>query len=221
MTYTVIPTQATGDVWSVTDMNTYIRDNFAAGVPDIFTAKGDLAVATAADVAVPFPVGTDGRTLTAESSTSTGLMWFASGVSATGTTHVTSGEAWVWIALDTEVYDISGEFASYIFTATYPGYYLTTAVVKFEVTPSGLGTAFDAGELVAIAVYKNNALYTIIGMNYIQVNGQLIAYCNGSDTISLAAGDTLKLYGYVGTAIVNGDGVDVNGTVTIHRIGGA
>jgi len=47
MTYTAVPTKSTGDLWTAANHNTYIKDNFAAGVPDIFTTKGDIAVATA------------------------------------------------------------------------------------------------------------------------------------------------------------------------------
>jgi hypothetical protein len=51
MAYNPVPTVATGDPWSAANANTYWRDNFAAGVPDIFTAAGDMAYATAANVA--------------------------------------------------------------------------------------------------------------------------------------------------------------------------
>jgi hypothetical protein len=76
MAYTAVPTASTGQAaWNASYVNTYIRDNFAAGVPDVFTAKGDLAVATAADTAGVLALGTDGFILTADSAQATGLKW--------------------------------------------------------------------------------------------------------------------------------------------------
>lgn len=68
MSYNAVPTVSTGDTWSAANHNTYIRDNFAAGVPDIFTAEGDLAYATAANVATPLAIGTAGTPLVSNGS---------------------------------------------------------------------------------------------------------------------------------------------------------
>jgi hypothetical protein len=46
MAYSAIPTITTGDVATASWGNTYLKDNFAAGVPDIFTTDGDMAVGT-------------------------------------------------------------------------------------------------------------------------------------------------------------------------------
>lgn len=67
MSYNAVPTVATGDTWSAANHNTYIRDNFAAGVPDIFTAAGDIAYATAANAAAPLAIGTPGQVLLSSS----------------------------------------------------------------------------------------------------------------------------------------------------------
>ena len=79
MAYTPIPTKSTGDTWAHTDHNTYWRDNMAAGVPDIFTTKGDIAAATGADAATRRPVGANGSYLFVDSSKSDGLYWKARG----------------------------------------------------------------------------------------------------------------------------------------------
>jgi len=63
MAYTAVPTVNTGDTWTAANHNTYIRDNFAAGVPDIFTTAGDIAYATAADVAARLAIGSAGQLL--------------------------------------------------------------------------------------------------------------------------------------------------------------
>ncbi len=223
MTYTVVPTAIDGQAAPNADyMNTYIGANFAAGVPDIFTAKGDLAVATAADVAVPFPVGTDGRTLTAESSTATGLLWFCSGASLYDTKLIgsTNDNTWIRLDINTDVYDISGEFAIYKFVATYPGYYLVIINAHFGIQGAG-GTDFDAGDYTAVSVYKNGAIYAILGMDYAQSDGQVTMYCEGQTVVDLAAGDYLEIYTYIGTTITLDDFVVVTSTAMIHRIGGA
>src|SRR3972149_1027593 len=63
MAYSVVPTVATGDLWTAANHNTYIRDNFLAGVPGIFTAAGDLAYASAPGAASRLPIGAVGKTL--------------------------------------------------------------------------------------------------------------------------------------------------------------
>jgi hypothetical protein len=75
MAYTIVPEVAEGDSWTAKDMNKYVKDNFAAGVPDIFTTKGDIAVATGGDAATRLEVGTDDQMLVADSNESTGIKW--------------------------------------------------------------------------------------------------------------------------------------------------
>lgn len=99
MAYNAVPAKNTGDTWSATDNNTYVRDNFAAGVPDIFTTKGDLAVATAADAASRLGVGSNGQVLTADSTTTTGVKWAAAATIAT--TIDAKGDLLVGTAADT------------------------------------------------------------------------------------------------------------------------
>lgn len=63
MAYNTPPTKATGDTLTAAEWNTYVRDNMAAGVPDIFEAAGDLAVAAGADQAARLPIGAQGEML--------------------------------------------------------------------------------------------------------------------------------------------------------------
>ena len=51
MAYTVVPTITTGDVATAAWAVTYIKDNFAASVPDIFTADGEVVIGTGANAA--------------------------------------------------------------------------------------------------------------------------------------------------------------------------
>jgi len=74
MVYTVVLTKTVGDLFEAADFNTYIKDNFAAGV-DVVQAKGDLLVASAAQVAGRLPVGSNGEVLVADSGEALGVKW--------------------------------------------------------------------------------------------------------------------------------------------------
>ncbi len=75
MAYNPVPTVATGDLWTASNHNTYIRDNFAAGVPDILAAKGDLVVGTGPNAATRLAIGSNGQRLVADSAQPTGVKW--------------------------------------------------------------------------------------------------------------------------------------------------
>lgn len=75
MAYNPLPSVTTGDLWTASNHNTYIRDNFAAGVPDIFTTKGDLAVASGGNAGDRLGVGSAGQVLTPSSAEALGLKW--------------------------------------------------------------------------------------------------------------------------------------------------
>ena len=75
MTFTTVPTVVVGDLWDEDDFNTYLRDNFAASVPDIFTTKGDIAVGTGSKALSRLGVGNDGEILIADSGEITGMKW--------------------------------------------------------------------------------------------------------------------------------------------------
>ena len=55
------------------DWGNQVRANFQAGVPDIFTTKGDLAVATGADEAARLAAGADDSIVVYDSSQATGM----------------------------------------------------------------------------------------------------------------------------------------------------
>lgn len=75
MAYSVVPTVTTGDLWTAANHNTYVRDNFAASIPDLFTTKGDLAVSSGADAAGRLPAGSDGQAVMADSAETLGLKY--------------------------------------------------------------------------------------------------------------------------------------------------
>lgn len=73
--YTPLPTVVTGDLWTAANHNTYIRDNFAVGASGLTSAKGTIVVGADFQDAVALPVGNNGDTLIADSSTPSGLAW--------------------------------------------------------------------------------------------------------------------------------------------------
>ena len=74
MAYVPLSTVNNGDD-IVISWGNQIRDNFAAGVPDIFTTKGDLALGTGADAAARLGIGTDYQLLQSLASQATGAQW--------------------------------------------------------------------------------------------------------------------------------------------------
>jgi hypothetical protein len=75
MPYNTPPTKSTGDTFTAAEWNSYIRDNFAASAPDIFTTKGDLVVATGPNVGTRLGIGSNGQRLAADSTQATGVKW--------------------------------------------------------------------------------------------------------------------------------------------------
>ena len=63
MGYSVVPTVATGDLWTASNHNTYIRDNFAAGVPALFTGVGSMVYGSGVRSATELLIGAQGKLL--------------------------------------------------------------------------------------------------------------------------------------------------------------
>jgi len=75
MAYISPSTVTTGDLITAAEWNQDIVANEQASAPDMFTAKGDLFVGTAADAGTKLPVGGDGDVLMADSAQASGLAW--------------------------------------------------------------------------------------------------------------------------------------------------
>ncbi len=73
--YTPVPAVSAGDWIDEVFINTYWVDNFAAGVPDVFSAKGQLAVGLGVDSMGILNVGADGTILVADSTQALGVRW--------------------------------------------------------------------------------------------------------------------------------------------------
>jgi hypothetical protein len=106
MAYGALPAKNATDTLTLGNYNT-IKGNFEAGVPDIFTTKGDIAAATGADAAVRVAVGADGARLRANSAVAAGVDWQivpACRVYNTADIDPATG-SWVALTFNTEWYD--------------------------------------------------------------------------------------------------------------------
>ena len=75
MAWTTITLFHTGDLVTVSDMNTYVRDNGNETMPAKLTTKGDIGLATAANALARRSVGTNAYVLIADSAETTGAAW--------------------------------------------------------------------------------------------------------------------------------------------------
>lgn len=75
MTYNPVPAVIAGDIIDEVFINTYWVDNMAAGVPDIFSAKGQLVVGSGIDTAGVLGVGANDTVLFADSGQPLGVKW--------------------------------------------------------------------------------------------------------------------------------------------------
>src|SRR5512139_699434 len=113
MAYTAVPTAySSSPKWSATWVNKYLQANFAAGIPDIFTTKGDLAVATAADAATRLGVGANDCVLWSNSDTTNGINWGGAGyVKVNDDAGGQVPDLYAWspaITINNEYYDLGG-----------------------------------------------------------------------------------------------------------------
>ena len=215
MAYTPIPTQNTGDLWTAANHNTYIKDNFAAGVPAIFTAKGDLAVASASGVAGRLAAGTNGHALQADSTQALGMKWagIAGGAVAarytmSGTTSVANTTSTI-VNYATSVFDThtavtAGAAWKFTVPASMGGYYLVTATAYLQTS-----AAWGPDEYARLELFKNNSLNTYLGSKFITTATSCSVFVIGAAIIALAAADYIdvRMYQNSGSTLtVDGDG---------------
>lgn len=186
MAYNAVPTVTTGDLWTASNHNTYIRDNFAAGVPDIFTTKGDLAIASGANAAGRLGVGSNGKVLVASSAESLGIKWtngFSTGKASRSTTQALTAGAQTKVQFTTEDFDSESYFTlgSSNTRCTIPvsGIYLFVGAVKFS--------------------HSSNSKYILLSKNNVLVSEQFVMLGDGVvsgqvvGVFSLAASDYIEL----------------------------
>lgn len=200
MAYNAVPTKSAGNTWTHTENNTYIKDNFAAGVPDIFTTKGDLAVATGADAATRLGVGSNGQVLTAASGETSGIKWQA--LHSTAVSHARykknaqqtiSDATYTIINYNSQDYDTDSAVSTgvswkYTVPADHTGYFLISASALLN---SSAG--WEVGESALLAVYKNNALVHRLTQHVMQAAGTYAVYLTGATVLQANATDYIDV----------------------------
>lgn len=152
MSYSRPPAKSSGDVFDLTAYNA-IRDSLIAGVPDLYTAKGDLAPATGADAAARLAVGADASMLVADSGESTGLRWQATPVVKVNNSVAQdpAPSGWRTLSWDAEDYDSDGSHSTSVNTSRITiqsagaGYYHFLANIGFLTSSLVAGTSGQYG----------------------------------------------------------------------------
>lgn len=161
MAYSALPAKAAGDTITLTNYNA-IKGNFEAGVPDIFTAAGDIAVAVAPDEAVPVAIGADGDVLIAEpgSMISTLMAWWHQPAARVynDADFDPTPSTWTTVTFNTERYDTDAMHSTVSNTSRLtipggcPGYYNIGACIEFA---TGIGA--NASSDVGVRILLNGA----------------------------------------------------------------
>lgn len=197
MAYETMAPKSDGDAISARDWN-QIVENFAKGVPDLMTTKGDLVAATGANAGARVAVGANGSYPFADSGQSAGMIWSLPGrLSLGSTSSVTSigRDSWYYIDwFNVENFDSAGAFTGYTYTAKHPGYYLVSARVNlYSPTFSSTWTKFH------LALWKNGSAYCHLSSIFLQTGAtgsRLDVSAGGGCVVYLAADDYLRLYYY-------------------------
>lgn len=134
--YTPVPIVSAGDWIDEVFINTYWGDNMAAGVPDIFSAIGDLAVGSGSDAAGILPIGSNGQLLVADATQPLGMKWgmllrtvlaMSGPQSLSGTTLINWNQE---IADDENLHDLVTNNTRITFTS--PGVYLVGFLLRTQ-----------------------------------------------------------------------------------------
>ena len=181
------------------------------GVPGIYTTKGDLSVGTGADTHVRLPAGTNGQLLSADSTQASGLKWVTyANVAARATINGKSVATATYtnVGCDTKTFDTHTRVttgASFRFTADRDGIYDVKAHAGFA------STAWTAGEVALLSLYKNNSFYNSFGKWDCQAAITTAIELGGSDLVQLAAGDYIdvRVYQNSGGSVVVGSQVAI------------
>lgn len=211
MSYSTMNPKSTGDIPDENDWN-QIVDNFAAGIPDIFTGKGQLVVGSGADAAGVLAVGANGNVLIANSGETLGVKWEGGLGTILARAKVSSTKSLpnttkTIVDFDTVDFDTDSAIttgASWKFTAPASGYYLVQAAVVLESS-----NAWSASEIFYVEVFKNGSVFTKLAHQSAHEAGTYVIGLNGLTIIELSQNDYIDIRAYQnsGSAInVDADG---------------
>lgn len=174
MAYTEMPYKGSTDTFSSSDW-TVIKENFEASIPHLFTAAGDIAVATGSQAMDNLAIGTHHQVLQSRAASSLGVEW-ASLVGVFCSTDSVSIQNNVNTAVPfyTELYD-SNSFhevspttdADYI-TIPFEGVYIMSFTASWAANATGIRSGFivydvDAGgKTYTASAVHHEICYTVI-----------------------------------------------------------
>lgn len=199
MAYTTPRTVATGDrAYTASEINAF-GANFAVGVPDLFTTKGDLAAATGELAAARLAIGAAGELLHAKSSISNGLDWrkpeYGAGAKQGVGSYANATEETVDIgAPDRFDLDTSLASGSFSYTCRATGYYLICGTVYTAET-----VQMEENEIVYFRIYNGAAAGQVFAAYISQKQYTNYEGANGAAIIYAASGDVITVKGYQNT----------------------
>lgn len=188
MSYNPLPTVATGDYWTAGQHNTYVKDNFGAGVPDLFAAAGDMVLGSGLNSAVRLPVGSARGILNIEGSApawSDAPHCILTRSSAQTISNATETAVTFDIeTTDTDGFHSAGAFSNRITIPTgLGGYYLVQAVVEW---------AALAGNSRELYLRKNGGK----DLGHTRQGQNTVVACSIQGVLYLSAGDYIDLMVY-------------------------
>lgn len=191
MAYVPLTTQSAGGTILAAWAN-QVKDNFAAGVPDLFTTKGDIAVGTGADAGARLAAGTDYQVLQTRAAATLGAEW-GSGIyslcSHLAAQSIPNGSL-TKLNIDAAVQDPSSMLDAINFRLTIPVGFPTR---QYMVMASGYFSGHaTVDKNRGIFIYNNGSLY--MGQNSQQDDASADVYISTMQQISLAATNYVELY---------------------------
>lgn len=203
MAYTALSTKSDGDTITTSDWSA-IKGNFEAGVPDIFTAAGDIAYATGNDAAARLALGTADDVLVSGSISPEWQPVHCCRIYNASSLELTAPCAWESITFDSERFDtgmhtLSGSTQRITIPSGGDGIYIIGATVRFD------SSVLESGQQdLAVRIYLNGA--TVIGQDFQVVRTGTSSDVERSTAVpySLAATDYIECQAYTTacTAIV-------------------
>ena len=164
MAYTALATAVTGDLWTAANHNTYIKDNFAVSVPDIFTAAGDLPYGTGENTAGILAIGSARQVLMVNEA-GNAPEWrsalFGCSLSVTTDQTITAGSTST-VSFDTENYDTSGFWSSSDsdgIAIPFDGVYQCSGFLNIGIPATQINTRVFIGGTQVLFISTSNTTY--------------------------------------------------------------